>query len=451
MSLRLAQASTALESIAHEAISFQGRDLTPQALAAAKGVVMDWMGVTCGGADGVVAASLVGSLTGSQGPCRILGSEASTIAPMAALINGTAAHTLELDDIYAPGTFHPGAPVIAAAFAIGEMERASGLAFIRAVITGYEVGNRIASDLGPAHYRAFHTTGTAGALGAAAASASLMGLDAVRFTHSLAISATLAAGLQQTFRSDAVAKPLHAGNAAQAGVVAALAARGGATGALDILDGDLGMGTVMAEGTSWVRTREPWGPQALVEMTTMKPYPCCGHTFAAIDAAGLLRRTVGPLESIDEIVVETYSVAIDTAGIARPMTSAEARFSIPFTVAVMLSFGQVDLDSFSDSSIADPEVMRLLNLVRLERSAEFSEAFPDRRGARLTIRLRNGKTQQISVPDRFGSPENPMSGELLERKFLGLLTRSRSQVDAEAVMQGLLSLQEVPDLRQMAM
>lgn len=440
---------TALEAIAHEASSSQQGDVTPRALDAAKRVVIDWMAVTCGGADGVVAASLAASVADAQGPCRILGSNGSTIAPMAALINGTAAHTLELDDIYAPGTFHPGAPVIAAAFAVGEMERASGLAFLRAVITGYEVGNRIAADLGPAHYRAFHTTGTAGALGAAAAGASLLGLDEVRFTHALAISATLAAGLQQTFRSDAVAKPLHAGNAAQAGVIAALAARGGATGAVDILDGELGMGNVMADGTSWERTRQHWGPHALVEMTTMKAYPCCGHTFAAIDAAGLLRESVAPLDEVEEIIAETYRVAIDTAGITHPATPAEAKFSIPFTVATMLLHGTVDLDSFTASSVQDPAVMRLLDLVRLEESPEFSDAFPNRRGARLTIRMRNCQTQQIAVPDRFGSPENPVSAELLERKFLDLLARSGTAMDAGALMQRLLTLEDVPDLRQL--
>ena len=437
---------TALESIAREATAFRTRPLTDEAIAAAKRVIIDWFAVTVGGADGVVAAALSAAVPASNGPCRLLGTGVFTTAPMAALVNGTAAHTLELDDIYAPGTFHPGAPVIAAAFALGEAGGASGSDLLRAVIAGYEVGNRIATDLGPSHYRLFHTTGTAGALGAAAAGADMLNLSLAQTTHALAIAGTLAAGLQQTFRSDAVAKPLHAGNAAHAGVIAALAAQGGATGALDLLDGEIGLGHAMAATTDWSATRGAWSDRLLVESMTMKAYPCCGHTFAAIDAAGLLRPDIASLDDIERIEVETYQVAVETAGIARPVTPAEAKFSIAFTVATMLVHGGVDLASFTDARVEEPAITRLLGRVHPRATAEFTDPFPAHRGARVVIHLVDGTSREVAVPNRFGSPQNPMSPEQLERKFLDLVARSRAPMDATVLLQRLMHLEEVVTL-----
>lgn len=438
--------STALELIAREATAFRARPLPDEAVAAAKRVIIDWFAVTVGGADGVVAAALSAAVPASSGPCRLLGTGVSTAAPMAALVNGTAAHTLELDDIYAPGTFHPGAPIIAAAFALGEARGASGSDFLRAVIAGYEVGNRIATDLGPSHYRLFHTTGTAGALSAAAAGADILNLSLAQTTHALAIAGTLAAGLQQTFRSDAVAKPLHAGNAAHAGVVAALAAQGGATGALDLLDGEIGLGYAMAAKTDWSATRGAWSDHLLVESMTMKAYPCCGHTFAAIDAAGLLRPEISSLDDIERIEVETYQVAIETAGIARPVTPAEAKFSIAFTVATMLVHGGVDLGSFTDARVEEPAITSLLGRVHPRSTAEFTGPFPAHRGARVVIHLVDGTSREVAVPNRFGSPQNPMSPEQLERKFLDLVARSRTPIDATALLEHLMNLEDVGSL-----
>src|SRR5437764_10802692 len=144
----------------------------------------------------------------------------------AALINGSAAHTVEVDDIYRDGIYHPGAPTIAAAHALG-FERRN---FLRAVIVGYEISTRIGALMGRAHYRYWHNTGTIGCFGACAAAAEVLQLDAKRFAHALATVTTFAAGLQQAFRMDSMSKPLHAGHAAEAGVTAALAAREGVTG-----------------------------------------------------------------------------------------------------------------------------------------------------------------------------------------------------------------------------
>src|SRR5262249_55928923 len=151
--------------------------------------------------------------------------------------NATAAHTAEVDDIFRDGIYHPGAPTIAAAFSLSEKEN-----LLRAVVVGYEISTRIGAAMGRAHYKYWHNTGTIGCFGAAAAAAEALALDAGRFAHALATVATFSAGLQQAFRMDSMSKPLHAGHAAEAGVLAALAAREGVTGSLDVMEGEAGGG-----------------------------------------------------------------------------------------------------------------------------------------------------------------------------------------------------------------
>src|SRR5436853_1518311 len=202
-----------------------------------------------------------------------------------ALIHGSAAHTVEVDDIYRDGIYHPGAPTIAAAHALG-FERPN---FLRAVIVGYEISTRIGALMGRAHYRYWHNTGTIGCFGAAAAAAELLQLDERQFAHALATVATFAAALQQAFRMDSMSKPLHAGRAAQAGVTAALAAREGVTGSLAILDGEAGFGRAMGDNPDWERAIAGLGRDFHITRMTFKNHACCGHTFAAIDGALALK------------------------------------------------------------------------------------------------------------------------------------------------------------------
>ena len=177
-------------------------------------------------------------------------------ARTAALINGTAAHTIEFDDIYRDAIYHPGAPTIAAALAVAQERGASGEAFLRGVIVGYEISTRIGAAMGRAHYRYWHNTGTVGSFGAAAAAAAmLLAWTRERFAHALATVTTFAAGLQQAFRMDSMSKPLHAGHAAEAGLLAALAAREGVTGSLDVIDGEAGFGRAMSDGPDWDQAR----------------------------------------------------------------------------------------------------------------------------------------------------------------------------------------------------
>ena len=402
--------------LAARAIELRAHPLDAPLEAAARRAFADWLGVTLGGSPGVPGLRVDRRAEPAGGPSRIVGRWEKAPAPVAALINGTSAHTLELDDIYAPGLFHPGAPIISAALAAADQFDVTTGSLWRAILTGYEVGCRVAADLGPAHYTRWHTTGTAGALGAAAAVAEVRRADASRFAHALSLAATMAGGLQQTFRRDAVGKPLHAGAAAQAGVVAAAAAMGGVTGATDALEGPAGLAAATGSATSWTHSQAGLGGPFAVESVSVKPYACCGHAFAAIDAALQLRSSGLRGPDVGELQVQTYSAALAVAGIARPRTAAERRFSIPHLVASALVTGQGG--TASDGPADQAETRRLAARVQLRADPVFDERFPRHRGARVTAVTRDGARRTVEIPDRTGSPANPLSPAQVEHKFL---------------------------------
>ncbi|QTI70973.1 MmgE/PrpD family protein [Gordonia polyisoprenivorans] len=404
--------------IAHlgrRAVELRQQPLSVEVENAARNALVDWVAATVGGSAEPIVTALFNGLEPGSGSSRVVGHDLTAVPSLAALINGTAAHALELDDIYAPGLFHPGAPVVAAALAVGDQCDVTFGRFLRAIVVGYEVGGRLSADLGPTHYRHWHTTGTAGAVAAAAAVADLYELSEEQLAHALSLAVTMCGGVQQTFRSDAAGKPLHSGAAAQAGVVAVAAARGGVTGAVDVLEGPAGFAAATGTTTDWSRSRSQAEGPLVIERITVKPYQCCGHTFAAIDAALELRGNGIDPSRIERIEIDTYSAAVSTAGIADPRTDAERRFSLAHLVSAGLVRGAEAM--FTEDAITDPAVRCLVPRVRLSVDDAYDGRFPAHRGARVRVVYAEGEQFAVDVPDRSGSPERPLSAAALADKF----------------------------------
>ena len=361
----------------------------------------------------------------------------ATDARTVALINGAAAHTVEVDDIYRDGIYHPGAPTIAAAHALG-FERPN---FLRAVIVGYEISTRIGALMGRAHYRYWHNTGTIGCFGAAAAAAELLQLDERQFAHALATVATFAAALQQAFRMDSMSKPLHAGRAAEAGVTAALAAREGVTGSLDILEGEAGFGRAMGDNPDWERALIGLGRDFHITRMTFKNHACCGHTFAAIDGALALKARMGVQPAdIEHIDVGTYRAGVEVAHYAEPRTPAEARFSLRYVVASALTHGSVRLAAFEPPRINDPATRALMAKVSPAVDAELDATFPRQRAARVAITAR-GRREELLQPTRKGDPDLPLSDAELADKYMELAAPVIGRAAAEALLARLWRLE----------
>jgi 2-methylcitrate dehydratase PrpD len=354
-----------------------------------------------------------------------------------ALINGTAAHTVEVDDIFRDGIYHPGAPTIAAAHALG----AGRANFLRAVIVGYEISTRIGATMGRAHYKYWHNTGTIGCFGACAAAAEALNLNASQFAHALATVTTFAAALQQAFRMDSMSKPLHAGRAAEAGVTAALAAREGVIGSLDVMEGEAGFGRAMGDGPDWDKAFAGLGSDFNITRMTFKNHACCGHTFAAIDGALALkgRMNIAP-EEIQKLEVGTYRAGVEVAHYANPKTPAEGRFSLKYVVATALTHGSVRLAAFESERLQDPKTRALMERIQLRIDPELDATFPRQRAARVAITAR-GKREELVQPTRKGDPDLPLTDKDLDDKFLELAS---PVLGAEAARKRLVELWATP-------
>lgn len=433
----------ATEVFGQYAKQYQGTRLSDEVIHHAKRAVIDWYASLFPGLAAAPLAQLEQVLAEDldRGRAR-LGNGRSATARAAALYNGTAAHAAEVDDSFRDAMYHPGAATIAAALAASQDAGASGLDFLRALVLGYEVSTRIGVVMGRPHYRFWHNTGTVGSFGAAAAAAGAMGLEGLPFAHALATAATFTAGLQQAFRMDSMSKPLHAGRAAEAGLLAAQLAARGVTGSLDILDGEAGLGQAMSDGPDWTHVGDTLGRDFHITRLTFKNHIGCGHTFAAIDAALALREQHGlKAQDIEQVRVETYKPALDIACYRRPESANEARFSMHYVVATALARGSVRLAAYEPEQLADPNIRALIERIEVHVDPAIDRSFPGRRSARVEVLTRSGARLVHMQPDRKGDPELPLSDRELEDKFLELVSPVVGAESARAMLARLWSLE----------
>ena len=412
--------SPILARVAELAVDLRGKQISSDIEHAAARALVDWY-----------AAAISG---GIEAPARIIGETMTAdgdvgqsvtipygrgVRPrVAALVNGVAAHTTEIDDIYRDGMYHPGAPTIAAALAVAEDLSCSGQELLRAIAIGFEVGCRLAEAIAPSHYRFWHPTATIGAIGAAAAAGDLCGLDANQLAHALASATTLTGGLQQAFRSDAMSKPLHAGRAAETGVFASAAAQRGLTGALDVFDGPAGFAAATSASSDLAGAVARFGSPFAITATTVKNHSCCGHTFAAIDAALELRGDPHvAVDRIRRIEINTYRAATVTAGNPRPVTPFEAKFSLAYCVAAALTLGTARAAAFEPSVLADPLIRDLVERTDVRVGEKYEALAPGRRAASVTVVNEDGDRRTIERLTRRGDPDAPLSDAELSGKF----------------------------------
>jgi 2-methylcitrate dehydratase PrpD len=431
------------EQFAEYAVREQTAKLPKEVVHHAKRAVIDWCASLLPGSRIAPATLLEEALADEldHGRARLaLGRRATVRA--AALINGAASHAVEFDDIWRDAVYHPASPVISAALAAAQSQGAPGERFLRAVIVGYEVSTRIGDAVMPSHYKYWHTTGTVGTFGAAAAVATLLGCNREQFVHALGNAGTFAAGLQQAFRSQAMAKPLHGGHAAEAGALAALAAARGVTGVADILEGEVGFGAAMSVKPDWTLATRGLGSDYHITRITFKNHGCCGHNFAALDAALTLKREHGfTHRDVRKVRIATYQGGLDIVDNPRPEGDYQAKFSIQYTVAHALVHGSVRLNAFAPERLRDPDVRALMQKIECVADVELSKAFPRQRAARVEIELASGRRVEHFQPTRKGDPEAPLTDAELDDKFLELATPVIGDARARALLKRLWSLE----------
>ncbi len=415
-----------LPVLAAEAASWRTRPWPAGLEHHARRALLDWFAALLPGCAQPPATLLAAALAEERGNgdavCYVDGHRGGI--RHAALLNATASHAIEFDDIFRDGGYHPAVATIPPALAAAQARGASMDTLLRAITAGYEVGCRVALAVQPSHYRFWHTTGTVGTLGAAAAVSVMLGLDEDRTAHAIATAATMAGGLQQAFRGEGMSKPLHPGHAAEAGALAAMAAAHGVTGALDVLHGPAGFAAATSEDAGkWDAALAGLGEEHAIARMTFKNHACCGHIFAALDAVTELRAQHGfaPAQ-VAAVHVGGYGPTKTVCDRPDPRTEGEARFSTQYCVVALLHLGGVRLAAFDAANLESPAIRADMAKVTVSLDPELADAYPRRRAARVTLRLHDGRVLERFQPTRKGDPDMPLSDADLAAKFAELVT-----------------------------
>lgn len=441
----------ATSTIAEFVAKSRWEDCPAEAVDAARRAILDCLGVMLAGSV-EPAARIVTEIARSEGGApfaTVVGTSLRTGAVWAALANGTAAHALDFDDTNFAMMGHPSAPVLSAGLAAGELALADGRALVHAFLLGFEVETTLAEVMNPPHYeKGFHATGTLGAMGAAAAAARLLGLDASQTRAALAVAASQASGLKENFGT--MTKPFHAGHAARSGVLSALLAREGFTASEQALEGPQGYFAVLGAGKRDEGAIEtlgaPW--KILKTGVAVKPYPSCACTHSIIDSALELRRIHGITpEQVEQVTVGVNATVPRILIHSNPRNGLEAKFSGEFTAAAALCEGRVGIATFRDDKTDDPAITGLMKRVRVVVDQGIPGDLERHMWTRMTVRLRDGRELTIAPRAVPGHPGLPLSMDQLRKKFADCARIVLSEDRVESVREMVEGLDGCPDLR----
>lgn len=424
------------------------------ALARAEHAVEDVVACLVAGA-GDEAASRVRHAIASwgEGPSSVIGQRAAAPAPWAALANGTAAHALDYDDIFLPGVTHAAAVLFPALLALAEQTDASGHALLDAYIVGLEMQAAVGRGVNRSHYDlGWHATSTIGCIGAAAACGRLLGLDTIRLGHAISLAVSMASGPKVQFGT--MAKPFHAGLAAQHAVTAATLAHAGLEGRDTALEGKLGFLALYGgpNPPGWEQALSRLGKTLAIEELGIihKLYPCCGSNHLVLDGVLALRQQHG-FKADDVTAVNTVIGIGNRRNLMYddPQNEMQARFSLQYCVAVALLNGRLKLADFTPQAIARPAVRRLLKLtsIRTHDAAQESASWENRLPHSVEIILKDGRQLSISRQHPRGSIQHPFEEADRVQKFRDCCEGSLTRESCEALRRDLARLRDLESLR----
>ena len=399
-------------------------DFPEQALTVAREATLDCIGVTLAGAiepAGEIGAKWAKSCAGAP-QSTVWGHGFKTAADQAALVNGTAAHALDYDDVTWGLVGHPSVSLVPSLIALGELTGASGKDVLLSYAIGFEVMAKIGRTTQPLHSleARWHATGTIGSFGACAACCRLLGLNAEQTAYALGIVYSMTSGNVSNFGT--MTKPFHAGLAARNGIEAAQWAQLGFTSVPHPFDGSIKFQDVFSRGLPCdMSPIEELGKEyELVDRgVVIKPYPCCVSAHTGIDAAKRLRVeenvSLGDIEKIEIGVVDYTS---DKLSYTRPTTGLEAKFSMQYTVTRMIQDGALSLDTFTDTWVNDPKIQAFIPKVEMYHDEEAEKKW--RMGSRpadMHVTLKDGRKINKLVEISKGNKEVPLTFDELRNKF----------------------------------
>jgi len=425
--------------------------LPSEAVDRTKGLFLDWVACSLAGRGSrpvSVLEKFARNMGPARGPSEILVSRTDSSPLFAAYINGAASHVVEQDDLHNTSIMHPATVVFPAALACAQSLGSSGEAFLAACVAGYEAATRVGEFLGRSHYEIFHTTGTSGTLGAAAAVGHLLKLDAKLMNHALGSAGTQAAGLWEFLRDAADSKQLHTAKAAGDGLLAAYLARDGFTGASRILEGSQGLGAGMSRQTDPDKLTANLGDSWAVCHASIKFHACCRHTHPAADALGDLIAEHGiSHRDIAHVTARVYQSAYDVLGaVDVPQTVHQSKFSMGFVLALIAREGHAGVLDFDEAALKDAELLDFASRVDMVVDPEIDRAHPQRWMATVDVETVDGRALSATMEEPKGDPGNPLTREELEAKAIRVATFAEaiSETEMKTLIGELWTLERSP-------
>ena len=441
--------------LAEKICAFRIEDITARALSEARTAIIDTIGCTLSGIPEPCARILLETpgIADAPGPALVFGTSHRTSALDATLINGTASHALDYDDVSGVLGGHHSAPVTAPIFALGEQLRVSGRQALAAYIIGVETEVRLSRAVNFHHYdKGWHPTATLGTFGAAAAASHLLGLDVARTAKALALAASFSSGLKANFGT--MTKPLHVGYVGRNGLFAALIAERGFESNPAALEHKQGWFEVFnGKGTYWPeRMFQDWGSPWEIETAEMglKQFPCCGSTHPAIAMMlALVREEAVTADAVQGIEILAHRRRLPHTDNPDPRTPLGAKFSIQYVTARALADGAVRIRDFEGAAVMEERVRRLLPLVTARPHPDMPDDSPKQFGAEVVVTMNDGRRLARRIDHlvcRGG--DNPMSTEELFEKFEDCAARALAHDQIAPLFERLETLETVTDLGQ---
>jgi 2-methylcitrate dehydratase PrpD len=431
-------------------------DLPPEVVERVKMSVLDSLGcVLFGGSLPWTERVLeMVRVEGGAAVASVYGADVKTSLSQAVLVNSTAGHAFELDDIHKESIVHPGSIAVPVALAFSEARRPmDGRELIATITAGYEIGTRVGNAATMSlFYRGFHPQGTSGVFVAAASAARALRLDAARTQHALGIVGSQAGGLMAA-QEGAMVKRFHSGRAAQSGVYSALLAERGFTGISDVLEAAYGgyLSTYSGDPKP-ARLTDGLGTDWETGKIGYKPHASVTSIHTALDALAHLMREhklkADDIESVDAALSNMTHVHCAWEYKAQGVTAAQ--MNLAYGLAVIAVDGVAFVDQYRADRLRDPRLLSFISRVSARIDPEIDAMGPAfRHAARITLRTRDGRTLHHEILNRRGSPENPLGRDDIEYKFRQVTASVLGKRDIDRVVELVARLEHLGDLREL--
>ena len=428
-------------------------DIPKEVVAKIKWCILDNLGIILGATRTRFGRAILEytQLLGDQEQATVLGFGLKTSARSAAFANGSLSETLEYQDGYTKGGYHPCCGTISASLATAEWRQRTGRDLIAAVTAGYEVGNRVSEAIFPSHLsRGFQPTGTAGTVGAAAAASLTLKLDGEQIYNALGIAGfILPISTGDNLWGGYTIKPVHGGAAAKAGIESALLASRGLNAAPLEGDSKIGKGflRIVSDQPKWEKLTEGLETFSTIAELYFKPFALCRVIHAPVEVAIDLRSRYGlKHEAIREVLVRTYDFAAQVPGQTRTRPESDptlCQFSLPYGVAAALMYGEVGLEQMMGQATRDPRIHDLAGRVEVIHDAEMDKLRPALRPASVEVTLHDGRKLSGRVDYPKGDARKPLTEQELLTKFSNLARDVVSEEKVKKIQEAVFGLEKI--------